>query len=445
MNSSFSKKLLENYQNGDSRAAFEIYSRYANRLFRLARSRIGAKLATKIDPDDVLQSAFQAFFAKADRDEVFCDGKGDLWRLLAAICINHVKREAEHYAAAKRDLTIEAPLLEYDHQLENASHRLDEWIESILLNESPLTGKVVQGRLAGFSLKEIAKHTNRSERTIRRILHMLKAKLALQSGLNLEPHLARAGAQPPTNGDRQFNASYENYDLLKMLGAGAFGKVYLARDRRSDSMFAVKALRRDWIGDASAEVLFLNEAKILSAIKHPNVVQFFDAGPLPNGSWFLVLEYLDGLQLGDHLKRFDVGVPKLLSWLSQICAGLFEIHKQGLVHGDLKPSNIIICGDCVRVIDFGFSKRFDENERRLVGGTTGYMAPERTSSTAADVFSLGRIIGWGAGTVRPQQAMPQLGQMERLAAEACHRLPERRPTVDEIHSRLNTIQESVNH
>ena len=121
MNSSFSKTLLENYQNGDSQAAFEIYSRYAKRLFSLAKSRIGAKLATKIDPDDILQSAFQAFFVKADRDEVYYNSKGDLWRLLAAICINHVKREVERYGAAKRDLTIEVALPNFDHQLEGAS------------------------------------------------------------------------------------------------------------------------------------------------------------------------------------------------------------------------------------------------------------------------------------------------------------------------------------
>ena len=227
----------------------------------------------------------------------------------------------------------------------------------------------------------------------------LKTKLAIQSGLSLESHLLLGSPSGQHEISTQFEASYENFDLLKMLGAGAFGKVYLGRDRRSNSLVAVKALRRDWIGDANAEQLFLNEAKILSSIQHPNIIKFLDAGPLPNGSWFLVLEYVNGKSLSDYVSNVKFDLYDLLSWSQQICAGLVEMHSHGLIHGDLKPSNIIVCNDGIRIIDFGFSIQKRENMQRIHGGTAAYLAPEYEASTAADVFSFGKTLAFAINKI----------------------------------------------
>ena len=399
-------------------------------------------MGAKIDPEDILQSSFQAFFQKADRNEIFWNKEGDLWRLLAAICMNHIKREFEHFSVAKRDLAVESQIpVEFEPGLNQASRKLDELIESLLNNESPLSAKVVLGRLAGFSFKDIAKQTERSERTIRRVLQMLKAKLAIMSDLALESHLVNGQVGARSELPAQFNASYDDFDLLRMLDAGAFGKVYLAKNRRTDLLVAVKALRRAWIGDFKAESLFLNEAKTLSAIEHPNIIKFLDAGPLPNGSWFLVLEYVDGTPLDRQLSN-PADLANLLTWLKQICAGLVEIHKHGLTHGDLKPANVIVCSDGVRIIDFGFSVQAVDSRRPLSGGTVGYMAPECESSPAADVFALGKMVKFAIGHILEQMKNHQwLAELTKLSIAACNTNPNRRPSAVDLRSNFEDLIE----
>ena len=435
MDSQFSKALLENYQNGDSNAAFEIHSRYAQRLFALARSRIGNHLVAKLDPDDVVQTAFQAFFEKADRSEIFWSKQGDLWRFLSAICINHVKREAEFYGAAKRDASLERPAdPNIEQKLNQASVHLSELLESILHEEPPLTARIVRARLAGFKLAEIAARTGRSERTIRRVLQGLKARLAMMSALNLDSHLLQDTRHDQKNDAAKFQAKYDDFDLLRMLGAGAFGKVYLARNRITDSLVAVKALRRSWLGDTKAESLFLNEAKILDSIEHPNVVKFLDAGPLPNGSWFIVMEYADGRAL-DQVVQSGANSNEITVWLGQICMALEEIHRRGMTHGDLKPSNVIVAQGHVRLIDFGFSRRATEPGKTWLGGTTGFVAPERESSSAADVFAFGRIVEFVLRE-STEFSEKEISLLSAIATEACADTPDQRPTASQLIARI---------
>ncbi len=393
MDSHFSKILLNRYREGDSEAAFEIYSRYAQRLFALTRTRIGKQLTAKIDPEDVMQSAFQAFFAKADRDEVFWNKQGDLWRLLAAICINHLKREVEHFGAAKRNTNLEHAIeVELDNRLDGAGNKLAELLESLVHNEKPLVSQVAQGRLAGFTLAEIAERTGRSERTIRRILQILKAKLAKESTLNLQFHFdGESKTTGPDHDAALLDSNYDDFDLLKMIDAGAFGKVYLARSHRTNSLVAVKALRKSWLGDETAESLFLNEAKILASIEHTNVVQFLGAGRLPNGSWFIVMEYANGVSL-KHAINSKTTSTEILNWLLQTCRALEFLHDNGLTHGDLKPANIIVCNGVVQVIDFGFAQQADGASSKLRGGTSGFIAPELNANPSSDMFAFGKVV-----------------------------------------------------
>ncbi len=393
MDSHLSKILLDRYHDGDSAAAFEIYSRYAQRMFALTRTRIGNQLTGKIDPEDITQSAFQAFFAKADRNEVFWRQQGDLWRLLAAICINHVKREDEFFGAAKRNVVKEQAIeSEIGDRLHGTEVKLAELLGSLLHNEKPLVSQVARARLAGFTLTEIAVETGRSERTVRRVLQILKAKLATESTLNLEshPHEGKERGEKNQNVPR-FDADYNDFELLKMIDAGAFGKVYLALDKNSDTLVAVKALRRDWIGDTAAESLFLNEAKLLSRITHPNVVQFIDAGPLPNGSWFIVMELASGVTF-DRAIQSRVETINVLNWLHQICQTLEFLHREGIVHGDLKPTNITVSNDNVQLIDFGFSQQAKTTREKSKGGTSGFMPPDRHLTPASDMFAFGKVV-----------------------------------------------------
>ena len=433
MDSHLSKILLDRYRDGDSSAAFEIYARYAQRLVALTRTRIGKRLASKFDPEDVTQTAFQAFFSKADRDEVFWQKQGDLWRLLAAICINHLKREVEFFGTAKRNPNVEQTIeAELKGELEHAENKLAELLESLLHDEKPLVSQVAQARLAGFSLAEIATQTNRSRRTVRRVLQILKAKLANDSTLNLKFHLDDGDVSPKFETDTVlFDSNYEDFDLLRMIDAGAFGKVYLARDRKTNSLVAVKALRKVWLGDETAESLFLNEARLLATLDHPNIIRFLDAGRLPNSSWFIVMEYAEG-ETFDRALESHPDLKTVLSWLHQASLGLDFLHRKNVTHGDLKPANILISDGNVRLIDFGFAKQNATANKSLRGGTEGFMPPERTSSRAGDVFAFGKVIEFAilnAPSIAEARCATWLGE---LVAMMTHKDREKRATAAEI-------------
>lgn len=442
MDSHFSKILLDRYRDGDSAAALEIYSRYAQRLFALTRTRIGKQLKSKIDPEDIAQSAFGAFFSKADQNEIFWQKQGDLWRLLAAICINHLKREVEHYSAAKRNANLEQAIdLEIDGQLDGASNNLAELVESLVHDEKPLVSQVAQARLAGFTLAEIAEQTGRAERTVRRVLQMLKAKLTTQSTLNLEFHLddgqaAKVKAQLAV----QFKADYDNFDLLKMIDAGAFGKVYLARNKQTESLVAVKALRKAWLGDATVEGLLINEAQVLASLRHPHIIQFLDAGRLPNGSWFIVMEHANGTTFDKAIQTQLADSCEILNWLQQTCEALEFLHSKNVTHGDLKPANIIVCDrKNVQLIDFGFAQHANRSNPGWRGGTSGFIPPERSSSPAGDMFAFGRIIDF---TIR--HAASTLGKAEAPLSEIAEVVTFRdqsiRATASEIVVRLGKLR-----
>jgi DNA-directed RNA polymerase specialized sigma24 family protein len=94
-----SAELLDRYERGDSAAADQLFARYADRLLALARSRLSAKLARRIDADDVVQSTYRSFFARARDGQFTADEPGDLWRLLATIALHKVRRQARRHRA----------------------------------------------------------------------------------------------------------------------------------------------------------------------------------------------------------------------------------------------------------------------------------------------------------------------------------------------------------
>ncbi len=440
--SQFSLILLDRYRFGDGEAANELWSRYANRLAGLVRKQLSGQLRSKIDPDDILQTTFADFFQKADRNEVYWKKEGDLWRLLAAIAVNHVGREAEHFAAAKRNPALETKLdtevMISSADEASAARRLSEILESVLHNENSFSVRVLHSRLTGLSTAEIATVTGRSERTVRRVLQMLKTKLMSDAGFSLTADSDET--DPPVMVD--FSESFRDYDLLKMVGAGTFGKVYLARDNRNDRLVAVKALRRDWLGNTEAERLFLNEAKLLASIEHQNVVRFFGAGPLPNGSWFLVTEYADGSTLDRRFASETVTANQVLKWIHQISDALKCLHEHGIVHGDLKPANIVVRQQGVCLIDFGFSWKSSGSLPGLTGGTRGYIAPETQTSFAADVYALGKCILFIVDRAKELFVKDkQLASLCRIAELATVEDPKKRPAVRTLQNEIFKLLE----
>jgi RNA polymerase sigma-70 factor (ECF subfamily) len=189
MTDELSAELLARWQAGDQAAADALFTRYAERLLGLVRQRLSAKLARRIDPEDVLQSAYRSFFVGAREGRFALRRGGDLWRLLAAITLHKLRRQVECHTAAKRALEREgsdkegAAGLKLDPQwlteepsAETAAALADE-VEHLMRHLVPLERRMLELRLQGWTFKEIAAETRRSERTVRRFLERLREHL----------------------------------------------------------------------------------------------------------------------------------------------------------------------------------------------------------------------------------------------------------------------------
>ena len=206
------------------------------------------------------------------------------------------------------------------------------------------------------------------------------------------------------------------YKVLKLLGEGGMGQVYLAEHSAIEKRIALKVLRAEYAHKGEIVTRFQQEAISASRIKHPNVLDVFDFGQLENGCFYLAMEFLEGNDLADELQRSRVlTAPRALPIAMQICRALSAAHAKGVVHRDMKPENIFLqrTGDgeeIVKIVDFGIAQLKPTNEeaqaestkhRRLtrtgmIFGTPEYMAPEQASGKHADlrcdVYAVGIIL-----------------------------------------------------
>jgi RNA polymerase sigma factor (sigma-70 family) len=184
-----SANLVLRWRGGDQQAAAELVRRFTVRLLALARSQLSDKLARRVDPEDVVQSAYRSFFtgARADRYEV--QRAGDLWQLLAAITIHKLHHQVARHTAGKRAVDREqgfggedsrrglrAELIARDPSPADAAGIVDE-LDHLTRDLPPLHRQMVDMRLQGYALQEIADATGRCERLVRRVLDRLKVRL----------------------------------------------------------------------------------------------------------------------------------------------------------------------------------------------------------------------------------------------------------------------------
>jgi serine/threonine protein kinase len=187
------------------------------------------------------------------------------------------------------------------------------------------------------------------------------------------------------------------FEISRELGRGAQSIVYLARDPHLQREVAIKTLHFSR-ADPQQNKQLLSEARMVSQLRHPNIVPIFEAGE-EQGDLYLVFEYVPGQNLGDYLKANGRLSPvKAISILRPVLNAVAHAHAAGIIHRDLKPSNILIDSDGMpRVMDFGIAARVEHET--IVGeefmGTPSYMAPEyilkRESSERSDVFSAGLV------------------------------------------------------
>jgi RNA polymerase sigma factor (sigma-70 family) len=183
--------LLERYRQGDDTAAEELFSRYFQRLTSLARSRLSPRLARRTDPEDIVLSVYRSFFIDARAGRFTLSRGGDLWRLLASITKHKLLRQARFHGADCRSVDRESSLdgaetgyvfIDGCEPSPGDAAALADELEYVFLKLDAFGKRVLELRLQGAQLSEIAEETGRSERTVRRTLGRIREILAEQLG-----------------------------------------------------------------------------------------------------------------------------------------------------------------------------------------------------------------------------------------------------------------------
>jgi serine/threonine-protein kinase len=223
---------------------------------------------------------------------------------------------------------------------------------------------------------------------------------------------APAAIMPPEMGIAPGDIIAEKYRVDRIIGQGGMGVVVSAMHIHLEERVAIKLLRPEGAARSEATERFMREARAAVKIKSLHVAKVLDVGVQPDGRPYMVMEYLEGLDLGEELDRNGpMSEAVAVDYVLQACDALAEAHKRGIVHRDLKPSNLFLCKNhkppIIKLLDFGVSKFKDNSllantspsltaEAALLG-TPYYMSPEQIRSAKdvderADVWALGVIL-----------------------------------------------------
>jgi len=192
----------------------------------------------------------------------------------------------------------------------------------------------------------------------------------------------------------------DRYEIIEELGKGGMGRVYRVEDKKLDQEVALKLIKPEIAQDKKTIERFRNELKLARNIRHKNVCGMYDLGE-EKGAHFITMEYVRGEHLRSSIRRFgQLPIGKSISIAKQICEGLAEAHKQGVVHRDLKSNNIMIDKQGnVRIMDFGIARSLETKGITGAGvmiGTPEYMSPEQVEGKEvdqrSDIYSLGVIL-----------------------------------------------------
>jgi serine/threonine-protein kinase len=279
-----------------------------------------------------------------------------------------------------------------------------------------------------------------------------------------------------------------SYRLVELIGQGGMGEVWRATHRMLARPAAIKLIKPEILGtpgksDSAAVVQrFRREAEAASFLQSPHTIRLYDFGETRAGTFYFVMELLDGLDLETLVRQYGPIPPERVTYvLRQLCHSLGEAHERGMIHRDVKPANIFLCRmgreyDFVKVLDFGLVK-FDQDESimdtikaaaEVTTGTPAYMAPEMANGESvdrrADLYAVGCVAYWlltGRLVFEAESALRMLIQhiqaqplppserggqavppaLERLIMRCLEKDPARRPSsADEILAELDRVE-----
>jgi eukaryotic-like serine/threonine-protein kinase len=277
----------------------------------------------------------------------------------------------------------------------------------------------------------------------------------------------------------QAGTSVGEYQIESKLGQGGMATVYAGAQPVIGKKVAIKVMNRHLCVDPVQVERFVQEARSVNQIGHPNIVDVFAFGALPDGRSYFVMEMLQGETLASRLRHGWMSVPEAVAVIFQICDGLAAAHDKGIVHRDLKPENIFLVPVrnrrmLVKLLDFGIAKllgrrdaRIDRTAEGMTPGTPSYMSPEQTRGKdvdhRTDIYSLGvtafqmlcgrlPYLGTEAVDILYQHvhAVPPAPstlradlplQLERLILQMLEKKADRRPTIPVIEERLAELRD----
>jgi serine/threonine protein kinase/Tfp pilus assembly protein PilF len=193
------------------------------------------------------------------------------------------------------------------------------------------------------------------------------------------------------------------YRVIRKLGEGGMGVVYLGEREDLGNPVAIKFLRDAWMSPARRE-RFASEQRTLAQLNHPSIARLYDADALPDGTPWFVMEYVEGICLTDYCRRHESSLAERLAVFRSVCEAVHYAHLRAVIHRDLKPSNILVKADgTVRLLDFGIAKQLetldtpaDQTRTALRLMTPAYAAPEQVRGEQVgiftDVYALGVIL-----------------------------------------------------
>jgi serine/threonine protein kinase len=225
-------------------------------------------------------------------------------------------------------------------------------------------------------------------------------------------HMIEIGTKKLEAGKR-----FGHYEIIKQIGAGGMGEVYLAKDTRLERKTAIKILPGSVAQDEERMLRFVREAKSASALNHPNIITIYEIGEMDD-THFIATEYIEGDTLRKRLRGSPVNLKSALEIAIQVASALDAAHRTGIVHRDIKPENVMIRPDgLVKILDFGIAKlseppaaagglSVNDSEAAtaikaytspgMIIGTAAYMSPEQARGLAVDartdVWSLGVML-----------------------------------------------------